>query len=518
MRRSSIRDGRLHAAVLVLLLVFALVADGVVRRGGSAEERRAADDGAKVSTDAAAAADTGDGEIGPDPAVAVDADRLAAAAVDDLSSYWAATFEPTFALPWPALAGGLHAADGVADVGTRAPPCLARTAEIAGTAYYCESADALVWDRGVLLPMLAEEHGLAGVTVVLAHEFGHRVHTRLGVDEARRRAEPERLPGWLTEAMADCYAGSYFRWSVDGGGRSAFGGGEVDDALTALTRFRDAVTDGEEPARSHGSALDRVLAFHEGYAQGARRCAALTIEDLPSTSDRRDVPTPRPSTGPPAHDVGGYFAELAIRHGGTGLPPEVRTTAETPDCGAGQGPVAYCAAENAVVLGIGVEDGLTAVTDRIGDHAAATLVASRHALAAVARLGLPIDDADTGRRTVCLLGAWSTGEAVGHASGPEEESAPAADAEGATRAAEPGTQANGQAAGRTAKNGPGQPGRAAEAPRWDAKAVDEAVLLLLADDRPARNVAGLAPESSGRGRVLDFASGRRAGPTECLRS
>ena len=52
------------------------------------------------------------------------------------------------------------------------------------------------------------QFGAAGAVVVLAHEVGHAVQHRLGVDQARTGAIPARYPTILLEAMADCYAGS----------------------------------------------------------------------------------------------------------------------------------------------------------------------------------------------------------------------------------------------------------------------------------------------------------------------
>ncbi|APU13519.1 MULTISPECIES: neutral zinc metallopeptidase [Actinoalloteichus] len=491
MSRSATLGGRLPAAVLVLLLALALVADGSVQWGTDPEDLAAG--GLGAGSVAAEGNDTGSGSAGPGTTAAeaagAEVDRLADAAVEDLLAYWAETFEPAFALPWVPPTGGLHAADGIADVGRKAPPCLARTTEIAGSAYYCESADALVWDRGVLLPVLAEDHGPAGVTVVLAHELGHRVHTRLGVDDAARRTMPERYPVLLSEAMADCYAGTYFRWAVDGGGASGFTTAEVDDALAALVRFRDPIVVGEPPERTHGGALDRVLAFHEGYSQGARRCAALTTQDLAPPPPRQDRPLRnRPLAELSTEDLGTYFADLAIRHGGHGPAPVVRTVAGDPDCGTGQGPVAFCPAEPAVVIGIGADGDLAEVNSRIGDHAAATMVAGRHALAATTRLGLPIDDPTAGRRAVCLVGAWS---AAGPAQADRTEAA--------------------------ADDGQGRRSAHVEEQWWGVGDLDEAVLLLLADDQPARDVTGFAGDGSGLQRVLDFAAGRRDGAADCLR-
>ena len=80
------------------------------------------------------------------------------------------------------------------------------TADVAGQAFYCPSADAVVWDADGLIPQVLRADGPTGVLVVLAHEVGHAVQTRLGVDALQAR-QPSRYPTILLEAMADCDAG-----------------------------------------------------------------------------------------------------------------------------------------------------------------------------------------------------------------------------------------------------------------------------------------------------------------------
>ncbi|AOS62322.1 putative metalloprotease [Actinoalloteichus hymeniacidonis] len=400
-----------------------------------------------------------------------DVDAVAEDAIGDIESYWSTTFPANFDRPWPPIEGGLHPTDAT-DVAEHRPPCLVRSTEIVANSYYCEAADALVWDRAMLLDAAAE-HGTAGVAAILAHESGHRVHMLLGVDEQAARADPDRYPLALTESMADCHAGAYFRWSVDGGGELRFDGSEVDRAVLALARAHDPV--GAEK-RTHGGALDRVLAFQRGYAEGVHRCAASTVDELGPATDPQAAPVPhRQLPDLVSDDLAGYFVELAPPGSGQDGPATRLPTGE-PGCADAQGAVALCPEEP--VVAIDSYEAVAGVHEGIGDHATATLVAGRHALAAIGRLGLPVDDANTGSRTVCLVGAWSADAVAGQ--------------------------------------GPPMPDTTGESDGWWGPGdLDEAVLLLLTDDRPARDVHGIS-HRGGRERVIDFALGRHGGPDACL--
>lgn len=274
-----------------------------------------------------------------------DVDAVAEDAIGDIESYWSTTFPANFDRPWPPIEGGLHPTDAT-DVAEHRPPCLVRSTEIVANSYYCEAADALVWDRAMLLDAAAE-HGTAGVAAILAHESGHRVHMLLGVDEQAARADPDRYPLALTESMADCHAGAYFRWSVDGGGELRFDGSEVDRAVLALARAHDPV--GAEK-RTHGGALDRVLAFQRGYAEGVHRCAASTVDELGPATDPQAAPVPhRQLPDLVSDDLAGYFVELAPPGSGQDGPATRLPTGE-PGCADAQGAVALCPEEPVVAI------------------------------------------------------------------------------------------------------------------------------------------------------------------------
>ena len=127
----------------------------------------------------------------------------------------------------------------------------------------------MVWDADRLLPSRSEKFGAAGVVVVIAHEVGHAVHRRLGID-AQRARNPARYPTILLESMADCYAGVALATSST----SPWTGLPIGptSATRRCSRWSPSATRSASTpadASAHGNAFDRVSAFQTGYAEGA---------------------------------------------------------------------------------------------------------------------------------------------------------------------------------------------------------------------------------------------------------
>ncbi len=411
------------------------------------------------------------------PSASAGASRIAAAPVDDadaaqtavaaLQDFWRTRFPTAFRRPWRDITRFLpvHRRD-------RGVPCVSSTADVAGQAFYCPSADAVVWDADGLIPQVLRSNGPTGVLVVLAHEVGHAVQNRLGVDALQAR-QPSRYPTILLEAMADCDAGvalAHLAQSPPPG--LALGADERDEAMAALIAFRDPL--GVEPGDSgaHGNAFDRVSAFQDGYDGSAGTCASMTTTNHPFTqrafgsradaARRGNLPVDQLLDGVGA-DAPAAFARIAAA---AGLPgwraPALRTTAGR--CAiAAQGPVAWCPADNAVVVDRVAVAGLA---DRFGDFAGATLIASRYGLAVLDALKRQA----TGAGAICLAGAYTGG---------------LLNADG------------------TFTLSPGD--------------LDEAVEVLLAQDWAARDTAGAAdPGAHGYERIGLFRKGVLGGAPACL--
>ncbi len=204
-------------------------------------------------------------------------DEVSAATGTALQEFWRQTFPAVSGRPWTDITQFVPVRTD--DPAAPAPPCVARAADVAGKAFYCPAADAVVWDASGLVPKLRDRFGPAAVVVVLAHEVGHAVQTRLDIN-AVQDADPGRYPTILLETMADCYAGVALRHLVNGGSAGLpVSRAERDDALLALIGFRDPLGVVSADENAHGNAFDRVSAFQDGYTDGAGRCAAMTLDN-----------------------------------------------------------------------------------------------------------------------------------------------------------------------------------------------------------------------------------------------
>lgn len=341
-------------------------------------------------------------------------DKLAATALTDIDEFWRESFQQTFNKPWKQLSGGYYSVD-TADATAKPPPCTQKAADVEGNAFYCPAADAIAWDRASLLPVLQDRFGEAAVVVVLAHEIGHAVQNRMGITPEAERREPEKYPTILTEAQADCFAGSFVRNVTDGkSGRLDIGTDALDKALGALISFRDPVGTSPEDEQAHGSAFDRVAAFQDGYEQGAKFCAAMTVQNRQFTQRAFTTVKDRASGGnlefavmleSVTPDLDGYFKGLATASGKTWPSPKAEGSPSEPNCSGDQGPVAYCPADKTIK--IDTRDELPALHKELGDYATGTLIATRYAMAELAAQGKPTEGEQASAAALCLAGAYT---------------------------------------------------------------------------------------------------------------
>jgi predicted metalloprotease len=338
-------------------------------------------------------------------------DKLAAAAIVDVQDYWRQTFEPTFGQPWQDVLG-FYSVD-TADPSAKPPPCTEEASDVAGNAFYCQASDTIAYDRAALFPVLVERFGEAGVVVVLAHEIGHAVHNRLGIDNNAQRRSPQLYPTIVLESMADCYAGAFMRRVADGKAEHLrMNTEQLDAALGSLVSFRDPLGTSSSDRGAHGNAFDRVSSFQDGFQQGPKLCSEITganrqftlREFTPNSEDeanRGNLPLPD-LVKALTTDLDRYFSELVKSKGGTWTKPELQSD---PDCSGDQGPVAFCPDDRS----IGLDTSQRTVTQlhEVGDYATGTLIASRYGLAALAALGKPTDGETAARAALCLAGAYT---------------------------------------------------------------------------------------------------------------
>lgn len=327
-----------------------------------------------------------------------DIDRLAATVLTDVRDFWTANLPAVAGEEWRDLDGGYFSVDTSNGTG-RPPPCSGTVANLEGNAYYCASVDAVAWDRAALLPVLREHYGDAAVAVVLAHEIGHAVQQRTGVDVGAG-GDAAR-----TEAGADCYAGAFLRAAADG--RTAhlrFSPQDLDGALHALIVFRDPIGTDASAGDAHGTSFDRISAFQDGYRDGPGSCAEPDVERAP-TGDGPDGPNaPLDAAVARAETTArAFFGARTAAAGRDWTPPAVRAG----DCPGD--PVGLCADRGIVGYD---PPRLDELHRDIGDQATATLLASRYALAALEPLGLPTTGPAAGTAISCLTGAYTAAENV----------------------------------------------------------------------------------------------------------
>ena len=339
-------------------------------------------------------------------------DRIAASTIGDVQAFWKQSFPAVFGKQWHDLTGGVYSVDASSAKGA-APPCTEQASDVEGNAFYCPAKDSVAWDRSALLPVLRDQFGDAAVVVVLAHEMGHAVQGRTSPTADMARRDPDQYPTILVETMADCYSGAFVRSVVDGkAAHLRITATQLDRALGALAAFRDPVGTSSSEDGAHGDAFDRVSAFQDGYQQGPKLCAGMTVDNrqftqrtFTSLSDQArggNVPlTDLVAAIEP--DLNAYFGGLA---GSRWSPPKLTQTDGPAKCGVGdQGPVAFCADTKSVLLS--TKGTIPALVSSIGDYAAGTLLATRYALAALSALGKPTDSPTAGQTAVCLAGAYT---------------------------------------------------------------------------------------------------------------
>ncbi|WKX73168.1 neutral zinc metallopeptidase [Streptomyces sp. XD-27] len=124
-------------------------------------------------------------------------------------------------------------------------------------AVYCPAGDYVAWD----LDLMRQGHrmGDAWVYLVIAHEWGHAIQSRLN----------EELVSLAGELQADCLAGAaLFGAARDGTLRIEEG--DTRELAQALAALADATpwTD----TTDHGDASERIASFSRGAESGVRAC------------------------------------------------------------------------------------------------------------------------------------------------------------------------------------------------------------------------------------------------------
>jgi predicted metalloprotease len=207
-------------------------------------------------------------------------DPFVAVAFTDIERWWSAVYPEVYGEPFAPLAGGVFAGypERAGEVPGCGQPSTAYEDLQLYVAFYCQFGDFMAYDDGdtdeSLLTPLAEQYGAAVMGVVLAHEYGHAIQSRIGaLDTAYATI--------FTEQQADCFAGAWTGQAYRGESPLLrLGDTDVRAGLLAMLSVRDPVGTDQFVPGGHGSAFDRVGAFQEGFVDGPARCAELLDSPL----------------------------------------------------------------------------------------------------------------------------------------------------------------------------------------------------------------------------------------------
>lgn len=189
-----------------------------------------------------------------------------------LRAYWTDVMPRVYDRQFRELRGGIQAKT----ESSRAWSCGGQRVtydDMKGNAFYCGGPrdDYIAYDAGFLLPQLNEQFGSLTPSVVLAHEFGHAIQARAGVE----------APSVVRELQADCLAGAWVAFAQRSSSDPvAIDASALDSSVRALPALRDQPGTAATNPQAHGLAFDRVNAYQTGYDDGAERCAQFPQGDV----------------------------------------------------------------------------------------------------------------------------------------------------------------------------------------------------------------------------------------------
>jgi predicted metalloprotease len=338
-------------------------------------------------------------------------DKLAASAVSDIEDYWGQVYGDTFHGDFrPVKALISWDANGFDDT----PFCGEDSYGLVNAAF-CFDDETIGWDRGELLPSLRKAYGDMGVTMVLAHEYGHAVQHQAGLSK-------KNTPTLVSEQQADCFAGTYMRWvAEDKSSRFTLSTGDgLNNVLAAVIAFRDpllAEGDPEAGVDEHGSAFERLSAFQFGFTDGPSACAAIDMREIGQRRGDLPVLLPEDQTGElpvTEQSVRSIIDAMNIVFA-PAKPPQLSFKAadaeRCPDARPSP-PASYCPATNTIVIDLpeltvmGVQsDSADGGGLASGDNTAYSVLVSRYLQSIQhARGGVTLDNAEAALRTACLTG------------------------------------------------------------------------------------------------------------------
>jgi predicted metalloprotease len=359
-------------------------------------------------------------------------DRIARNALADVLDYWATTFPEVYGEEFGEVEGGFWSIDPDETRERDLPdsPCFDSLEELEGNAFYCYGDDLVLYDRAWMAD-LAEEYGPFMIAEIVAHEMGHAVQGHAGLDD----------PSIVAETQAECFAGAWTRWVVEGNSRHfVVRPAELDQYLLGYLYFGDpAGSDPEDPS-AHGSLFDQLSAFQEGYADGPQACAAFderrlyTLEPFEPQEEQTGGDLPYDEAVDFSAELLSAFWEQATTTGFADAPPLGGGDVALPRVDEGSDSGSACTGEGAEVdVEYCADDGtvrydepglLEPAHDDVGDFAVATLLGLPYAMAVRVELGLPAQGQEAVDSVVCATGWLAREFALGDVEGADYEISP----------------------------------------------------------------------------------------------
>jgi predicted metalloprotease len=339
-----------------------------------------------------------------------DEDRLALLAVNDIQDFWTTKYPEFFAGEYKPISI-IRSYDSTQPLSRGA--CGKNNGYKSVNASYCRLDDSVSWDRGALIPLTRKYFGDVAVAGTLAHEIGHAVQTRAHSVHLLTRTI-------VKEQQADCFAGVYLHWVAEGrSSRFALNTTDgLDHVLAGGITLRDPTDESDNALGAHGSALDRVGAFQEGFDGDAATCAAIDHNEIA----RRHVGLPpalqdysssdsAPGEMPVTEDSLALLTETLTQLFHPANPPTL-TVGSSAVCADARPspPASYCPATNTVNVDLDGLQQIGAYTDREshqllqGDDTAFSIVTSRYMLAVQHQQGVALTGERAALRTACLTG------------------------------------------------------------------------------------------------------------------
>jgi predicted metalloprotease len=347
-----------------------------------------------------------------------DTDKFVLLAINDIQEFWKQNWPDAAKKPFKAV-NDVASYD---STDPQSPPLCRQKTYKNLNAFYIGACNAILWDRGELIPNARKYFGEMAPVGILAHEFGHALQSNGGITN-------RSTPVLVLEQQADCFAGVYLRWVAEGhSSRFTLNTGDaLSHVIAGMLKIADPIftedeyREEEQQGNPHGTGFDRMSALQMGFDSGSGTCAKIDMDEIKKRRGDEPLALQQNSSGetdtgevPIDNDNISVLVEVMNKVFSPKSPPTLSfASSSCPDAKTTRG-ASYCPATNTITADlptlqqIGKPGGRQGMTDPQmlqGDNTAMSIVVSRYVLAIQHERGLPLDSAVTAVRTACLTGA-----------------------------------------------------------------------------------------------------------------